>query len=99
LNTIRPEEKEVLALARASPELRPRELAPGLTDTQSFSISESTVYRFLRRKGLVKPAEVVGFKAPEEDHPQKTRPDEMWATDGAYLKAVGMGLVLPGDGP
>jgi putative transposase len=91
-NRIRPEEEEaVLALARASPELSPRELALSLTDTQAFSISKSAVYRLLRRKGLVKPAEVVGFKAAKEYHRKTTRPNEMWAADGAYLKVAGWG--------
>jgi putative transposase len=75
----------------ASPELSPRELALKLTDTQAFSVSESTVYRLLRRKGLVKPAEVVGFKAAKEYHRKTTRPNEMWATEGAYLKVAGWG--------
>lgn len=91
-NRIRPEEEEaILALARASPELSPRELALKLTDTQAFSVSESTVYRLLRRKGLVKAAEVVGFKAAKEYHRKTTGPNEMWATDGAYLKVLGWG--------
>lgn len=91
-NKMRPEEEEVtVALARASPELSPQELALKLTDTQAFSLSESTVYRLLKRRGLVKPAEVVGFKAAKEYHRKTTRPNEMWATDGAYLKVAGWG--------
>ncbi len=33
-----------------------------------MNISESTVYRILKREGLVKPAEVVEFKATGEYH-------------------------------
>ena len=91
-NTLRPEEEQaVLALARASPELSPRELALQITDAGAFSVSESTCYRLLKRHGLVKPAEVVGFKAGKEYHRKTSRPNEMWATDGAYLKVVGWG--------
>jgi putative transposase len=91
-NRIRPEEEEtILALARASPELSPRELALKLSDTQAFSVSESTVYRLLKRRGLMKAAQVMGFKAAKEYHRKTTRPNEMWATDGAYLKVVGWG--------
>ena len=89
---IRPEEEEtILNLARASPELSPRELALKLTDTQAFSVSVSTVYRPLKRRGLVKAAEVVGFKAAKDYHRETTRPNEMWATNGAYLKVMAWG--------
>jgi putative transposase len=81
-------------LAWASPELSPRDLALKLTDTHALSVSESTVYRLLKRRGLVKTAEVLGFKAAKEYHPKTTRPNEMWATDGAYLKMVGRGYYL-----
>jgi transposase InsO family protein len=91
-NKLRPEEEQaVLALAHASPELSPRELALRITDAGAFSVSESTCYRILKRNGLVKPAEVVGFKAGKEYHRRTSRPNEMWATDGAYLKVVGWG--------
>jgi putative transposase len=91
-NKLRPEEGQaVLALARASPELSPRELALRITDAGPFSVSESTCYRLLKRNGLVKPAAVVGFKATKEYHRKTSRPNEMWATDGAYLKVVGWG--------
>jgi transposase InsO family protein len=91
-NRLRPEEDQAaLALARASPELSPRELALKLTDTEAFSISESTVYRLLRHHGLVKQAEVVGFKAGKEYHHKTTRPHQLWATDCAYLRVAGWG--------
>ena len=91
-NKLRPEEERaVLALARASPELSPRELALKITDAGAFSVSESTCYRLLKWNGLVKPAEVVGFKAGKEYHRKTSRPNEMWATDGAYLKVMGWG--------
>lgn len=91
-NKLRPEEEQaILALARASPELSPRELALRITDAGAFSVSESTCYRLLKRHGLVKPAEVIGFKAANEYHRKTSRPNEMWATDGAYLKVVGWG--------
>ena len=91
-NRLRPQEEQaVLAVARASPELSPRQLALSLTDTGSFSVSESTCYRLLKRHGLVKPAEVVGFAAEKEYRRKTERPNQMWATDGAYLKVAGWG--------
>ena len=91
-NRLRPQEEQaVLAVARASPELSPRQLALSLTDTGSFSVSESTCYRLLKRHGLVKPAEVGGFAAEKEYRRKTERPNQMWATDGAYLKVARWG--------
>jgi transposase InsO family protein len=91
-NRLQPEEMErVLSLARASPQLSPRQLALTLTDTRGTYISESTVYRVLKREGLIKPAEVVGWKANKEYHHKTKGPNELWATDCAHLKVIGWG--------
>jgi putative transposase len=91
-NRLRPEEVQaILALARASPELSPRELALRITDAGAFSVSESSCYRLLKLHGLVKPAEVLGFAAQKEFYRKTSHPNQMWATDGAYLKVAGWG--------
>ena len=41
----------VLSAAKEMPELSPRQLAAWTTDNHGFSVSESTVYRILRRGG------------------------------------------------
>ena len=41
----------VLSAARKMAELSPRQLASWVTDNMGFSVSESTVYRILRREG------------------------------------------------
>ena len=69
------EEQEVLAVARRSPELSCRQLAAGITDNKGFSVSESTVYRILRREGLVKSPEMQ-LKAGKEYHRKTTRPHQ-----------------------
>src|SRR3972149_9631276 len=80
-NKLRPQEEQaILTLARASPELSPRELALQITDAGEFSVSESTCYRILKRNGLVKTAAVLGFKAGKEDHHKTSRPNEQWAS-------------------
>ena len=91
-NALRPQEEEaILKLAQEEPALSPREVACTITDQERFSVSESTVYRVLKRAGLVKPAEVVGFVASKEYQHKTSRPNQMWATDGAYLKVEGWG--------
>ena len=91
-NKLRPEEEsKILNQARASPELSARQLALKLVDTDGWYVSESTVYRILKREGLIKPAEVIGFKADKEYHRKTKRPNEMWATDCSYLKVIDWG--------
>ena len=52
-NKLRPEEGErILEEARASPELSARELALRLVDVEGMYVSESTVYRLLKREGV-----------------------------------------------
>ena len=91
-NKLRPEEEaEILTKARASPDLSARQLALRLVDSERWYVSESTVFRILKREGLIKPAEVVGFKAGKEYHRKTKRPNELWATDCAHLKVVDWG--------
>ena len=53
-NRLRPEEEEkILTRARASPELSARQLALSVIDTEALYVSESTVFRILRREGLI----------------------------------------------
>jgi transposase InsO family protein/transposase-like protein len=85
------EEAEILTRARASPELSSRQLALKFVDSGGWYVSESTVFRILKREGLIKPAEVVGFKAGKEYHRKTKRPNELWATDCAHLKVIGWG--------
>jgi transposase InsO family protein len=90
-NQITPEEEDkVLAVARESPELSSRQLSAWITDNKGFAVSESTVYRLLRREGLVKRQETQ-LSAANEYHTKTTRPHQMWATDASYFRVVGWG--------
>lgn len=90
-NRITPEEEDrILAVARESPELSSRQLSAWITDNAGFAVSESTVYRILRREGLVKRQEVQ-LVAEKEYHTRTTRPHRMWATDASYFRVVGWG--------
>jgi len=91
-NKLGPEEVErILAQARTLPELSARQLALRIVDSEGSYVSESTVFRILKREGLIKPAEIVGFKAGKEYHRKTKRPNELWATDCAHLKIVDWG--------
>ena len=90
-NRITPEEEErVLVIARESPELSSRQLSAWITDNEGFAVSESTVYRILRREGLVKRQETQ-LMAAREYRTRTTRPHQMWATDASYFRVVGWG--------
>jgi len=80
----------VLAAARKMPELSSRQLAVWVTDNHGFFVSESTVYRILRREGLVKSPEMQ-LRAGQEYHRKTTGPHQLWATDASYFRVVGWG--------
>ncbi len=84
------EERRILAVAREFPELSSRQLAAWITDNEGFAVSESTVYRILKREGLVKRQEMQ-VVAAKEYHTKTTRPHQMWATDASYFKVAGWG--------
>lgn len=91
-NKIRPEEEsQILAEARASPQISCRQLAFKVTDSGRMYVSESTVYRILKREGLIKPAEIVGFKAAKEYRRKTKQPNELWASDCCHLKVIDWG--------
>jgi transposase InsO family protein len=85
------EERRILAVAREFPDLSSRQLAAWITDNEGFAVSESTVYRILKREGLVKRQETQ-LMAAKEYHTKTTRPHQMWATDASYFKVVGWGF-------
>ena len=90
-NRLRPEEEAVvLCTAREMPEWRSRQLAAWLMDQKGLGISESTVYRLLRREGLVKAAEQQ-LLAGKEYQNKTTGPHQLWATDASYFRVVGWG--------
>jgi transposase InsO family protein len=90
-NRVTPEERDkILAVARDFPELSSRQLAAWITDHEGFAVSESTVYRILRREGLVKRQETQ-LSVAKEYHTKTTRPHQMWATDASYFRVVGWG--------
>ncbi|MDD5703306.1 MAG: helix-turn-helix domain-containing protein [Dehalococcoidales bacterium] len=88
-NRITPEEEgRILAVAGKFPDLSSRQLSTWITDNEGFAVSESTVYRILRREGLVKRQETQ-LMAAKKYHTKTTRPHQIWATDASYFRVVG----------
>lgn len=81
----------VLEVAMMCPEWSPREIACHVADRCGFTVSESTVYRHLRRVGWVKPRVVKTFPAGSEYHTKTGAVNEQWQTDASYFKAIGWG--------
>ena len=85
-----PEEAIVLTAARESPDWSSRQLATWITDHLSLSVGESTVYRLLKREGLIKTAEMQ-LLAGKEYQRKTSSPHQMWATDASYFRVRGWG--------
>src|SRR3954462_14755332 len=82
---------QLVQLALEEPELSPRELATRFTDTESYFVSEASVYRLLKAHDLIaSPASIV-MKAADEFKDKTTAPNQLWQTDFTYLKVTGWG--------
>jgi len=91
-NRILAEERDtVIEQALKYPEESVRQIACLVTDTSGFSVSESTVYRVLKAKGLIQGYEVKGFPASTQYSYKPQRINEQWQIDATYLKIVGWG--------
>lgn len=91
-NRLRPEEeKQILTEALRQPDRSAREIAFWLTDQAGFSVSESTVYRLLKRHGLIPEVKPVGFPASKEYRVKTTRINEQWQSDASYFFVEGWG--------
>lgn len=85
------ERTEVVNLALELPHYSSRELAWLITDTKGWFISESSVYRILKRAGLIGPPTHELISAADEFTDKTQRVNEMWQTDFTYFKIIGWG--------
>jgi len=83
--------EQIVDMALDEPELSPRELAVRFTDTQSYFVSEASVYRLLKAHDLITSPAFVVIKAAEEFRDKTTAINQMWQTDFTYLKVIGWG--------
>ncbi len=91
-NSIPQEQKNlVVEVALEYPELSSRELAHKLTDEQQIFISESSVYRTLKARGLIQTPSHIFLSAADEFKKKTMFVHEMWQTDFTYFKIIGWG--------
>jgi len=79
------EKDEILQAAKDFPEKSSRELAIYLTDKGDFAVSEASVFRFLKKLGLIKSRPKDEKPAAKEYRHKTSRPNELWQIDGTQF--------------
>lgn len=83
--------EEVVEFALEHEDLSPRELAVKVTDEKGWFISESSVYRILKERGLITSPAWIVMSAADEFKNKTSRPNQMWQNDFTYFKILGWG--------
>jgi transposase InsO family protein len=82
---------EVVEIALDQPALSPRELACHITDNHGWFISESSVYRILKKRGLITSPVWILMQAADEFKDKTTYVHQQWQMDFTYFKIIGWG--------
>ena len=82
---------QLVKLALAEPDLSARELAVQFTEQKQYYLSESTVYRILKRYDLITAPAFIVLKTAERFANPTTAVHQLWQTDFTYLKVMGWG--------
>jgi transposase InsO family protein len=86
-NQLPPAEKSrIVELALERPDLSSRELACYIVDNEGWFVSESTVYRVLKSRGLVTTPAYRLMEAADQFYNPTTAPNQLWQTDFTYFK-------------
>lgn len=83
--------EQVVRIALKYPDKSPRQLAWHIVDHEGYYISESSVYRILKRHDLITSPVFQIVSAGPEFEQKTTRVNEMWQTDFTQFKVVGWG--------
>ena len=62
-----------------------------MTDDRKYYISESSVYRILKQRGLITSPAYIVMRANDEFKDKTVRVNQMWQTDFTYFKIIGWG--------
>jgi putative transposase len=66
-------------------------VAVTFTDERAYFVSEASVYRLLKARGLITSPAFIVMKAADEFKDKTTAPNQLWQTDFTYLKVTGWG--------
>ncbi len=83
--------QQVVKIALKNPDKSPRELAWFITDNHGYFISESSVYRILKRYDLITSPAYILIQAADKFRNPTKRVNELWQTDFTYFKIAGWG--------
>ena len=81
----------LVELALEEPDLSSRELAVRFTEQKHYFLSESSVYRILKRHDLITSPAYIDMIASDRFANPTTAPNQLWQTDFTYLKVIGWG--------